>query len=534
MGREINHDTILALDAEIIRLKRTRNSLLNITRIPPEILGHIFCFNTTHAGNNHFAEIPKDSYNFLFVCHHWSQVALRTPGVWSSWGNSLKDWKRQYLRSGISALDLILDGWTYTDGVFDEALRDTLRDRAARDVIRKVHLKSKDTALLTSIVSSLIPEGEDIRPSSIESIVLSEVDVDVSDLFARHRFPKLWNLHLSGDFKISSWDHLNSITTALTNLSLSTTVPSSAIPTMSQIFSLITSNPNLRFLTLGTPLIKDDGGYDPMLQVPLRHLERISLTGPFFHLFPILQRLEFPERMDHGEITLFDCAPQEVLQASGPCIRDYLQRDTRFRGRLGISLRLNLRRISVRASVVGVGHRGPNRLLQDGFPCRRFEVGLSRTVPRYVRKKLCTDILTLLPQASIVDFETNLSVTEEVFIAMPNLEALSLTRPVISDGFLLPDPNGQNAHKELFPSLRRLYLEGARVVDDNWDPLITYLAYQTSGDQAISLDLFGEKVHVCPEVIERIEGLVEELVYEPDPDQGCPFGKCLSAEYDYD
>jgi hypothetical protein len=45
MDREINLDSILALDAEIIRLKRTRNSLLNIARIPPEILGHIFRFN---------------------------------------------------------------------------------------------------------------------------------------------------------------------------------------------------------------------------------------------------------------------------------------------------------------------------------------------------------------------------------------------------------------------------------------------------------------------------------------------------------
>ena len=64
------------------------------------------------------------------------------------------------------------------------------------------------------------------------------------------------------------------------------------------------------------------------------------------------------------------------------------------------------------------------------------------------------------------------------------------------------------------------------MVDDNWDPLIVYLAYQASGDQAVSLDLFGDKVHVCSEVIEEIEGLVEELVYEPDPEPGCLFGKC--------
>ena len=101
---------------------------------------------------------------------------------------------------------------------------------------------------------------------------------------------------------------------------------------------------------------------------------------------------------------------------------------------------------------------------------------------------------------------------------------------MVSDRFLLPDPKGSNAHKKLLPSLRRLYLKDAKAVDDNWYPLITYLTHQTSGNQAVSLESFGEGVHVCPEVIERIEGLVEELVYEPDPDSRCPFDKCSWAE----
>ena len=50
MGHETNIDSIQALDkqieegkGDIIKLKRVRNSFLNIsTRVPPEILGHIF------------------------------------------------------------------------------------------------------------------------------------------------------------------------------------------------------------------------------------------------------------------------------------------------------------------------------------------------------------------------------------------------------------------------------------------------------------------------------------------------------------
>ena len=337
-----------------------------------------------------------------------------------------------------------------------------------------------------------------------------------------------------GPFKISSWDHLKSTTTALTNLllgSANTLPPSpSAIPTTSQILSLLTSNPNLRSLTLNSLQIDDNSGYDPGLQVPLHHLERVSLVGTFHHVFPILRQLEFPERMDHVEIMINDCTPQEGREEIGPCIRDYLLRDPRFRDRLGIVLKSTIHYILVSASVVGAGYRGPDRQPQGGPPHGVFYAELPWMVSHDVKKKLCVDILALLPQESIVDFYTNLPVTEEVAVGMPNLEALHLTHGPMESGFLLPDPNGPNAHKKLFPSLQRLYLEDTEAVDNDWEPLVTYLAHQISGNQAVSLELFGEGVHVCPEVIEQIEGLVEELVYEPDLKQECPFGKCPYAE----
>jgi len=150
---------------------------------------------------------------------------------------------------------------------------------------------------------------------------------------------------------------------------------------------------------------------------------------------------------------------------------------------------------------------------------------LSQPIGHNAGTKLCTDVLALLSQG-LVRLETNLSVTEEIVVAMPNLEVLYLISPVVPDGFLLPDPHGPNAHKKLLPSLRWLCLEDVKAVDDNWDPLVTYLICQTFGGQAVSLNVFGEGVHICSDVIGRIEGLVEELVYVPDPDQECPFDKC--------
>ena len=95
MGREANIDLIRALEKRIgegkgdkIKLKRERNSLLNIsTRLPPEILGQIFTWNLVREG--FFRGLREGSYNFLLVCHHWFEVASRTPELWNFWGNTL-------------------------------------------------------------------------------------------------------------------------------------------------------------------------------------------------------------------------------------------------------------------------------------------------------------------------------------------------------------------------------------------------------------------------------------------------------------
>ena len=129
----------------------------------------------------------------------------------------------------------------------------------------------------------------------------------------------------------------------------------------------------------------------------LCHLEYIDLSGPFRGIFPILSRLELPERMDGRGIRLCDCTPQEVLEVVGPYIRDRLWRDARFRDRLGIfiSFASPFNHIALHASVVGVGYRDLDRRPQYRPPYGCFE--LSRLIPRDVTKNLHIDILALPP-----------------------------------------------------------------------------------------------------------------------------------------
>ena len=89
-----------------IKLKRTRNELLNVSKLPPEVLGDIFCRNVTLKDD--FGELEEGSRNFLLVCHHWFEVALRAPEVWNFWGDTTTDRARWHRYSETAPLDLVL------------------------------------------------------------------------------------------------------------------------------------------------------------------------------------------------------------------------------------------------------------------------------------------------------------------------------------------------------------------------------------------------------------------------------------------
>ena len=533
MGRQTNIDSILALEnriqetaTELIQLKRSRNSLLDVARIPPEILGYIFHLKITPAVGFRFPSLHKGSYNFLLVCHHWFEVAHHTPELWSFWGNNVRDWKRRHLRSGTSPLDLVLSGARRQVEPFDGALRDALRDRAAHDTIRTIHLRSPEKDLLAAIVSALTPKDEGVRHSSVESIALG--DVDVSDFFARYRFPKLRDLDLSGRFRISSWDCLTSSPMALVSLSLhsdGTASPKPALST-SQVLSLLALNPNIRYLVLDSLSITDDGRDISTVRVILRHLERLILGGEPHHVLAILRQLELPEKLDDAKVTFKGCTLEEVREAVGPYIRDYLHRDPRFKDRLGLFLSSTTDCISLEVDVISDGYRDSNRLPQHDPPYTKFTATLSEDASPDVRDELCGGILALLPQDRVVCFETNLLNPKDVLAAMTNIEVLHLIDAVVLRGFLLPEPDGPNTLEKLLPSLRRLYLEDPEVEDEDWGPLIVYLAHQTSDNQDVSLAVFGEGVHICSGLVEQVDELVKNFDYQPDPDEHCPFDVC--------
>ena len=523
MGPEASIDAIRALEkqieegkGDIAKLKRDRNSLLNIsTRVPPEILGHIFVWSLGRENSWFFDGLEKGSYNFLLVCHHWFEVASHTTELWSFWGSTLQDWKKRHHRPGATPLDLVLDGEASDPGVlFDESLQNAVRSRVIRGTIRQVHLTSGDGELLASIISSLTPDNDGGKNDNIESIILENCGhptVDISDFFARSHLSKLRLLDIGGNLWISSWDHLASRTTLLTTLSLNIGVPlSSPIFTTSRLFSILTSNPNLQDLTLTNVNLLDDID-GSTFKVQLRGLKMLVLRGEFHSLFGLLRQLILPEMLDKLHLAVPNYTLEDISQTLAPYMRDYFRRDPRFQGRLGVSSYSSHEYISI---AVGAAH---TQTTTPGLkPPRVLLTVLTNQPPPDVLEQLLINLVTSVPRDRVVFFGADIDarVPEELFLTMPNIEALHLSDLLLSERLLRPNPDGPHANRKLFPSLRSLRLEDVDYLnDEEWNLVIEYLAHQTSDGQTISLEVVGEFPDGCPEIVNGIRGLVKEFTH---------------------
>ena len=536
MDRETNIHSIRALEEQIrnsehesaaVKLKRVRNSLLNVSKLPPEVLGNIFRWNVSFKG--HFDGLDEGSHNFLLVCHHWFGVASSTPGLWSFWGNTLKDWGRWCHRSRIAPLDLILDDCHQNNGRFGTTLRNVLQDRAARDTIRRVHLKTEDSDLLSSIIAPLASSCEELRPNGIKSLILrnqGDGPVDISNFFAHYRFPKLRHLSLS-NCAISSWDHLGSRTFVLTTLNLHFTYPS-PIPTTSQILSILASNPALRKVALDGRAAPGDGGDKTSFRVQLPHLKDLKLVGRLRHAVGLLYQLDHPRDMDVLSLTLYDADIADISQIIGPYLRDHLQR--RDRPRNGLVLSALSRRTAEpdRSRLIFLANTGGTNFStlalgrMDMFA--EICVLLNGTISESVLDRAVLDLITYAPPEEVVYLQTccNPAAMEDTRAQFPSLRALSLESISLPAAF--PNPK-LIADGKVFPSLEHILLNKLIVDDGDWGPLVAFLDCRMSSGNPLHTLVITHSNHMCPEVTESITGMVWKFA-TASLSPVCPFGTC--------
>ena len=521
MDRETNIESIRILEEEIkeheraaVRLKRARNSLLNVSKLPPEVLGNIFRWNVIPNGD--FDGLEMGSYNFLLVCHHWFEVASRTPELWSFWGNTTKDWSRRYRRSGTAPLDLVLGEYGCNERYFDDTLCGALEDRAANDAIRRVHLLSGDAGLVGSILNALTPNCEDLRSNGVESFILwnhGKVPADVSDFFAHYRFPKLQRLNLV-NCSVSSWDHLTSRTSVLTTLELELD-RSSPTPTTSQLLSILSSNPVLQKVALLRRAVPDDDGGDKLSsRVQLHHLKELRLNGSLRHVFNLLQQLDHPRNMDLLSLTLFGCDDVGVSQVVGPHLRDHLQRRDRAQNGLSLSVSSGNHTYAIPHIAFSAGDAGGIDFSAPTQSQMRTFVVVTMLLEGFSRdeqEKAALGLIACVPREQVVYFktQTNPAGAEDMYAQFPNVRALSFDNVPLSAAF--PNPNLAGDGR-IFSSLEHVLLE--RVVmdyDGDWTPLVTFLACLMSSGNRLDTLVVADSPLMFPEVVMSIRGLVRDL-----------------------
>ena len=531
MDREINFASILAVEKQIeehegykkiaIQLKRAQNSLLNVsTLLPPEILGQIFCWNAIVPYED-FVGLSRGSYNFLLVCHHWFEVASRTPDLWSFWGNSIRDWAHRHTRCGTAPLDLVLARCTGYG--LDDRLRDALWDRAARDLVRRVHLRGTEAGLLNCIISSIVIEGEDARSSSTESFIVESTDkspVDVSAFFSRYHLPRLRCLRLSG-CTTPSWSLLELQTTALTTLWLETgaLLPT---PTPSQLLSIISSSPLLRNLVLShTAAVHVVGGDVSTVRAQLRHLEFLNLSGNFSRVFWFLDRLELPDKMDDISLSLYRCSSLDLERTLGPYLGGRIRRRGGFPGgRVG--LRMYYDDCDTFCFALGNIHNGDGPTKLDLFAV--VPAVLSVDLEKEEAEGLLFDIIAHIPWEQVIYLNTGLPIlrSEELCVEMCNLTHLDLDRVDLSTWFLVPDLCGRHTFKDILRNLDHIRIREP-TLSKGWSPLTDFLSRRAAIGNRISWLYISGYPRMDEGVVEIIEGAVE--VFE-DGGTGRHYGNC--------
>ena len=498
--------------------------MLNVSKLPPAVLGNIFRWNVTLKNN--FDGLEEGSHNSLLVCHHWFEVASRTPELWTFWGNSLEDWEKRHLRSSAGApLDLVLDAVPYMFGTVSKSQQVVLKDRAARDTIRRVHLRTDMPDILISIISALSLDGG-LRANGLESLILhSEAHTPLNTSFFTHsRLSGLRRLKLIG-CTVSSWEHFALQTTLLTTLQLFFD-DTSPTPTMPQLLSILASNPRLQKLTLNPRAIPDDhGNHDgPRSVLPLPHLEKLRLDGGPRQVFGLLPRFELPQKMGMLTLNVSHCVAADISQTIGPHLRDYLQYRGKSQNGLGIVLSC---RGSINLSVGDADRLLPSTSLSSRMTSfASIIVGIDQALPEDVLEKLTLDLVSFTPREEIVYFRACgiPEAVKDLRVQMPNLKALDLYRVPLAAVFPLPEQDGSPVHERTPPSLQYLLLERPDLGAYSWIPLLTFLSHRsTSGNQLDSL-LINGPCHMCFRVAQAIRGVVRKVkVDEGCLESWCPF-----------
>jgi hypothetical protein len=508
-----------------MKLDRARASPLGIsTLLPPEILGNIF--HWTMIFQRSYGTSPQAPSNLLLVCRHWFEVGLQTPQLWTSWGDSMPDWKRRYTSPAVSGLHLKLNiNYGYHPEYLSKPLLDALQDRAARDFIRRVSFRDQEAKVLSVIIPAITTQGEGVQPISLESFELySERDcyttVKLSDFFARYRFPKLQRLLLNGRYELLSWDLLASRTGALVSLELDVR-GRRPVPTVSQSLSILSSNPNLQHIELHHEMPTSSDSDQSSLLVELPHLKWIKLSGNSREIFEMLNRLRPADKLDLLDLELSLDSTLDITQTFARFLWHHLQR----RGDLQDGLAVvgdSCRTIYYLwvGYVVALDNCRPSEETKQLMNVRvSMDWGKGPQDEVECANLFFESIVYIHDRIVYLTSDHSPLTSAKVSVGMINLVEIKIRGAVYLSGwFAEPDLGGTYSYGQLLPSLKYLSILEPRLDRGDWTPLTTFLSRRASvGNRLESLEIGPYRPHMCSNVAEEMKKLVGHFECHPRP-----------------
>lgn len=457
------------------------------------------------AGVTRFDGLKRGTYNFRLVCYYWAKVASRTPELWRFWGNTLNDWEMR-CHHARSLVDLLLD----EDKIGQELsveLAGNLKDCANQDMIRRICLRSDSPDLLDSILTCIKPDGEGVQEKRIESLIINTTSIprQLSKLFTRLYLPLLQHFEIIGTPETQLWHNVTSSLTGtnLTTLSLQTRESSFPLTTP-QLLPILNANPNLQDLILVGVLPHEIEGI--RIQRPcLSHLRKINFCGKFRSVFQLLELLEPPAQLDYIKLVMEDSTPRDINQKLVPYMGKFFQSHDGFKEPLSVTTSTD-HLVSITVETI--------RCLEGEGPVQPFAKFSLSGVDDLDLKPLAINLMKYVPQehVELLKMDHTSEIPEDFFNAMPRLNYLWLVDVDLLDGFMQSNSNEQPPGWEPLPSLQSLCLQDVLVENDDWQPLITYLEHQCSGNQTLLLEVKSLS-NMPQEVLSQVQDLVGNFEY---------------------
>jgi hypothetical protein len=157
--------------AAIVDLKRRRNTLVPISRLPPEVLGGVLLLVAADSPLGVCHNWARRLTPLLAVCKHWQQVAIAYPKLWSQWDQMETRWLPIFaFRSQKSLIKIELDD--IRDPSFLTSWATLFENPELRARVNEMHIDAGSQCIQALLEPFRVPEADD-PPYSIHSLDIS-------------------------------------------------------------------------------------------------------------------------------------------------------------------------------------------------------------------------------------------------------------------------------------------------------------------------------------------------------------------------